>query len=303
MKSCADAFTEVNQMKVDMVSVVKKNKLLKDQNKELNKKLLNLEYHQKRNNLLFDSFEEVRSETDENCKDKILSLITKLPGSPEKDNIKIAHCQRHGRYLANKNRNIIVNFHRYGDRQFVLQNRKHLPKGIYVRRKILRPILKLALKIPCYQGKVRLQWDKLVEDGKEYSYDTLDQLPQDIKLAESCQREKENVAFPGLHSPLSNLFKCNFTVDNVEYNCTEQYIQSEKCALFDDDDPFRMMALGRKTRNYNHHLWKSRCKSIALKCNSAKFEQNSGLKYQLSQTKQKLLRRLARTIYGERVRY
>ena len=57
-----------------------------------------------------------------------------------------------------------------------------------------------------------------------------------LNVTSTCQRSDDNVMlFLGTHSPLSNLLSADLSIDNVKYNSSEQYIQSQKAMLFDDD--------------------------------------------------------------------
>lgn len=75
-----------------------------------------------------------------------------------------------------------------------------------------------------------------------------------------------------------------FFVDNVEYNCAEQYMMAEKAYLFNDLDsrqkimresnPRKQKSLGRNVKNFDHAIWRENAKSIVYKGNLAKFSQN-----------------------------
>ena len=58
-----------------------------------------------------------------------------------------------------------------------------------------------------------------------------------INLNDTCKRSDGNtLLFLGCHPPpFSNLFQSNFCIDNVMYNCVEQYHQAKKASFFDDD--------------------------------------------------------------------
>ena len=105
--------------------------------------------------------------------------------------------------------------------------------------------------------------------------------------------------FLGPHSPFSNMFSATFTVDNVEYGSTEQFIQASKAALFDDDvthsrimgeiNPFRIKKLGGKVRKFNQERWRQKDKHVAYKAVKAKFTQNPTLRNLLIETGDKLI--------------
>ena len=68
-----------------------------------------------------------------------------------------------------------------------MNNKKYLGEGIYVdceyckateeKRRILRPFLKAARKLPRYHKKCRLDGEALVLRGISYTIDKLDRLP------------------------------------------------------------------------------------------------------------------------------
>ena len=53
-------------------------------------------------------------------------------------------------------------------------------------RKLLRPVMKEAIKLEYYKGKVRLQQDKLVINNIAYRVDTLHELPKEIMVESTC---------------------------------------------------------------------------------------------------------------------
>lgn len=65
---------------------------------------------------------------------------------------------------------------------------------------------------------------------------------------------------------LSQWYMCSFAVEDVYYNCAEQYMMAEKARIFGDDDawqqimasydPMTIKKLGRKVRNFNAYVWK-----------------------------------------------
>ena len=66
-------------------------------------------------------------------------------------------------------------------------------------------------------------------------------------------------------SKLSNWSPATFTVDNITYNCGEQYMMYQKALLFDDveiaeqilnsNDPKEQQKLGRNVKNYVDEDW------------------------------------------------
>ena len=92
--------------------------------------MLDLEYRSKCNNLLFDGIAEKRDGNDTDCKNAILVAIDSIPNL-QPDQIKIARCYWLGPFHG-RDHSLIVNFESYQDHSMILNNRKHLPKGVYV---------------------------------------------------------------------------------------------------------------------------------------------------------------------------
>jgi ribA/ribD-fused uncharacterized protein len=94
--------------------------------------------------------------------------------------------------------------------------------------------------------------------------------------------------------PFSQWAKCKFTVRNVEYNCTEQYMMAQKALLFNDDaayskimaerDPRQQKKLGRTIQNFDKATWDQHRYTIVLVGNIAKFSQDADLKQILMET-------------------
>ena len=96
------------------------------------------------------------------------------------------------------------------------------------------------------------------------------------------------------HGPLSQWEESFFTLDGVEYNCTEQYMMAAKARLFEDeqtlnmimesDSPKTQKKLGRLVDGFTDDIWQedqdngySRAWNIVWSGNMAKFSQNPWL--------------------------
>lgn len=181
--------------------------------------------------------------------------------------------------------------------------REDYPAEMERRRKQLLPILRAAKMIKKYKGKCKLVRDKLVVDKKVYTVepdDNLNELPDELNPVKVSQKVDDTcLVFFGQHHPLSNFYKCQLKIDNVKYNCTEQYIQSEKCKLFDDDrahykvmnshNPYDMKSTGSRVKNYDALKWAAECQRVATNAIRSKFTQNPKLKTVLLDTVGKTL--------------
>ena len=157
-----------------------------------------------------------------------------IPGLVVSD-VRMARCHWLG-VLKRRTRLVIVNFHWYGDVETILGGCKFLPTGIYVnedlphiwneRRRVLRPIMKLATKSENFKGKCKLKWDTLYIDGNAYTVapkNNLKELPDGISPRRACEKSKtDTLAFFGLHSIYSNMHQAYLTYKNITYNTSEQ---------------------------------------------------------------------------------
>ena len=81
-------------------------------------------------------------------------------------NIPIKDVSQLGRYFVTQNQPVLVEFYHKTDVEFILSNRRELPKGVYIdkqysdetekERRKLRPILNCAHKHDDYKGKGRM---------------------------------------------------------------------------------------------------------------------------------------------------
>ena len=99
--------------------------------------------------------------------------------------------------------------------------------------------------------------------------------------------------------PFSNWYICSFTVDEINYNCLEQFMMAEKARLFGDKEVWSkivntssqkaMKALGRQVKNFDEPTWIKHRESIVKRGLLAKFAQNASMKQLLLNTGSKVL--------------
>ena len=78
-----------------------------------------------------------------------------------------------------------------------------------------------------------------------------------------------------------------FTIDNVRYNCAEQWMMASKARLFDDKESLRMIMgatdpsdqkrYGRKVRGFDEQKWSSVAYKVVLQGTLEKYRQNKEL--------------------------
>ena len=290
--------SSIKQIEKKLEQVELRNNTLENENVALRERLLEFEYRQKRNNLLFEDVSDGGDdESDIQCINKLRNLLKCIPGLDK--NFKIDKCHRvDGKFEVGKCRRILCTFNWYVDVQFILRNKKKLPAGVFVnedypeewldRRKILHPIFNAAKHMEKFKDKTHFSKDKLIIDKDSFSagpggnYNEANKL---LDIKSTCERTNENtVLFLGSLSPFSNLHYANFRIDNIQYNCAEQFIQSEKAKAFNDDvtqynimceeNPYRIKKLGSRVRGFDNEHWKKKARGTALKANRAKFGQN-----------------------------
>ena len=290
------------------------NSVLQHENSDLREKMLELEFKQRRNNLIFEGLPDSDNESDVQCISKVRNALNLIPGLDTSFRIDKCH-HIDGAFNPPKVRRVMCTLNWYVDVQFILRNRKRLPKGIFVsedypeewvnRRKILKPIFNAAKKNPKLRSKTFLSKDKLVIDGHTFTAAPVCNIGEvkqkvNIDLQTTCERsDNEKIAFLGSLSPFSNLHLASFWLNNEEYSSTEQYIQSEKAKLFDDDElhskimresnTYKIKNLGSKVRKFSRERWHKHATAITYKANYAKYAQNKTLSAVLLATKDKLL--------------
>jgi ribA/ribD-fused uncharacterized protein len=92
------------------------------------------------------------------------------------------------------------------------------------------------------------------------------------------------VFFWGSSSPFSNWYPSPFIHDDVDYNCSEQFMMAAKAKLFDDpqslkkimntNSPREQKAYGRMIKNFNQDWWMLNCIDIMVPALVNKFLQN-----------------------------
>lgn len=93
--------------------------------------------------------------------------------------------------------------------------------------------------------------------------------------------------FWGSHHPFSQWHTSEFVINEINFNCAEQYMMYQKALLFDNEDiaqqiletdvPGKQKALGRKVKGFNPIIWEANRFQIVYDANKAKFSQNEHL--------------------------
>ena len=229
--------TENKVLRTELDQVKLRNAQLNSDMVKMQDRIISLESHSRRDNLIFQGVDE---STPEDVYKKILSIFTDKLKLENAENIRIVRVHRLGKKRENTSRPrpIIVKFHWYGDRMNVVKARRNLkgsriyinedfPKEIQERRKILRPIM---MRAKTAKKEAFLNVDTLIIDGKPYTVRNLNTLPAGLSPSEVATPTIGDtiVAFYGNQSPLSNFHPAKFNVQGVDYDDSEQFYQKKK---------------------------------------------------------------------------
>ena len=231
----------------------------------LQEEVLDLEAYSRRENLLLMNISE---EKNEDCRAKVNRIFVDMGLKYE---IKLSRVHRLGKYKEDTVRPIIVRFHYAPDRERVWKSRSKLsntriiiredyPLKIEQNRQVLLPIASHARNM---KKNVNIVNDKLFVEGRKYTAQTLDSLPEELQPQNLCEKkitheDTDYLLFAGKYSPLSNWHAANFEVGGTQYNSMEQYYVQHK-ALFASEkekaeavmkmsDPVKMKKMSHKIK-------------------------------------------------------
>ncbi len=301
--------TKLKDVDTKITGMDKKITEMENGYKAMKEKMIKLECQSRRDNLLLDGIaESSTNESWDDCKEKVYDILEQKLQLENARDIKIARCHRLGpkRAGSKRPRTIIFKLHWFGDRERIWRCRSNLqgtniflsedfPEEIQLRRKKLYPYLRTARDL---NMRASLSVDRLFLDGKMYTVDTLQDLPPEVKTANSSTRRVGNyLAFFRSTSPLSN-----FHPTPVEDDEGNIFPASENCyqygkALFAGDreaaakilrakQPIEAYMIGLELKNFNKDTWHhTEANKCMYKACFAKFDQNPALKKALLDTK------------------
>ena len=283
------------------------NKINKDQ-EELKAKLISIENRTLENCLVFrglpESEYEKESETRKKIKEALKNLISSNSDEEAEQTVKnfeIRRCKRLGKYFKDRARPISVDFLRKDDTDYIMENNSQLPGGVYAdreynqeterKRKLLRPILKVARQHKDFQGRCKMDRDTLVLRGKCYTVNTIDQLPNSLSTVSVTSKSNETTfGYFGELNPLSNFHPAPFRIYDQEYHCSEQYIQEAKAKYFNDIETYDKLRntntglecklIAKQTKNFNVKKWEEVAKDICKPGIKQKFQMHAARSHQ-----------------------
>ena len=225
----------------------------------------------------------------------ILDLCNSLGITLSDRDIERAH--RLG-FSGPKDRPILVKFHHFGTRQLVWKKRnifkskdilvlEDFPSEVLQRRRVFSPVIKAAYASQG-QYKAKLNVDKLIVNGIQYTTKDLHKLPDELHPSVLTTVKRGNIiAFFSRSSMLSNHYPAPFVKDGVQFHTSEQYLMFKKAKHFNDEvtaaailsskDPVHAKQLGKKVSNFCSSDWNKVRDAHMLTALEQKFRQNDTL--------------------------
>ena len=239
---------ENEQLRNNCNMIKHENEILKTRIEKIERKLIT-------NNVILHGIEDQAWELKDITREKALTAISTLAnGKTAKDKLDIVRkigfkdIRRIGNYNSQCLRAILVEFEKKASTDFLLENKKGLPKGVYAdqeytpdvenERRKLCPILHKAKTLPDYDYKMKskLEGRRLIIKGKYYTSKNFHLLQEPLTRYNVSSKEDDNhIGFFGELNPFSNFHDALFTVDSITYHSSEQFIQYKKAKFFTDD--------------------------------------------------------------------
>lgn len=298
----------IQNIQRELIILKHNNIRLHDENLKLKQQTNMNEAYSRRKNLVIRGIPELNDDVDTTSDDlsrKFFIEQMKIENN-KVDQMRFVCTHRMGKRAQFYPRPIIVRFCEFSDRQCVWEARKNLgstqfsinenyPQEVEYNRRKLYPLYKLAKSTVTYRGKVSLRGDVLVINSKDYTVDTIGNLPDEIHPRHLCYKSDNNTfAFGGLYSEYcnySNWKTVNFTYDNTQFTSSEQAYMHTKAIKSNDtesavkilgtDSPKEVKRLGGEVSGLNVHSWNKIKGDIMLDILRCKFGQNPNLKQEL----------------------
>ena len=189
-------------------------------------------------NIILQGIPDVVWEPSETTKEKVLSAIAHtISGNSHEDKmeqarrIPIKDIRRKWKFTALRTRPVVVEFYHKSDAKFLISNRTHVPKGVYVDKEYseetehiqrkLRPVLTAACKSENYKGKCRMDGSTLVIKGRNYTLSNLHSLLSEINGFHATSKtdiDKNVIGFFWELNPLSNFHPAPFRINGNSYH-------------------------------------------------------------------------------------
>ena len=275
---------------------------LAEENKRLDAKYTKLDCLSRKNNLKIWGILEEDKETKYDIKRKVMNLLKEYGVNINARDIGEVH--RLGAKRPRTVRGTLVHFFHYEDKDLTLSRGKQMffdygvrlendfPVEIDDNRKELKPILQAALRYRNETGgrkyNAYLSTDKLHINGRQFTVENTDTLPEELKLENISTPQKKGItAFFSKHSPLSNHFPSEQKIEGLDYTTNEQYYMHQKALVFGDyttaedvlkvHNPVTQKTMCKKIDRLDQAAWHNKREEIMRTGLKAKFEQNPEL--------------------------
>ena len=315
--------SQISELESRLTNYELKCNALERENKVLHERVISIESHSRRDNLLLDGIPESPAGIQEDCL-KIVKEVLQNKLELDVTRIDIVRCHRKGfrknpqneRNSMEKPRPIIFNLHNYNDRQTIWESRFKLkntkiflnedfPHEINQRRKTLFPIMKAAKK---QEKDAFLSVDKLHIVSKDSSsmhkshlvvtVDSLHKLPRELDSKfVTTSRANDCFAFFGELCPISNFHPAPISYKGKTFKTSEHVYQY--CKAEDSNDQIAMRnILASQTpleakrigdRVIPSSTWDTVKENIMASTLRAKFSQNPTLKSFLLEIQEKTI--------------
>ena len=305
------------EIKEDNSSITEQYNKIQREHYQMKRKINRIEERLLENNIIIHGITEGPWEKEPALKEKIVAAMAETVDDDDPaeqlssaKTITIERCKRLGKFVDGKNRPISMTLLKHSHVEFLLENKKYLPEGVYIdreytkevenNRRTLRPILKAARAKEEYFRKCKLEGDTLIIKGTRYNVSTIHKLPENLNgFNITTETDDETLAFFGELNPLSNFHRCTFNIENHKFHSSEQFIQHAKATHFKDnrtaqrildaDTALETKKLGRDVTGFNSKEWSRVMEDKCYPGIKAKFEQNRGFLNLLLSTGRKTL--------------
>jgi ribA/ribD-fused uncharacterized protein len=301
---------KVQSLEKDLSSINNHNRRLENELGVCKDKLLRMEAHSRRDNLLIEGVKDKDKENYADTEMKVHRIFKDILKCEDFESKNIVRAHRLGQYNdhSKRPRVIIVKFHHYKTREDIWSKRTMLkdsglwlkedyPREMVERRQVLLPIYKEAKRL---KMNAKFNVDKLFVDGKEITLDNLQTLPIELsqETINSPIINEEVQAFFREPSPFSNFHTANFELNGLKYKNSEQYLFHMKADLANDKTSMTAIMSAKSPQDVkrigekiviNPVDWRAECKNIMYKGCKAKFSQNPRLAQYLLDTQERVL--------------
>ena len=137
----------------------------------------------------------------------------------------------------------------------------------------MKPILRKAKQLEDYQSKSKLEGNQLIIKECSYTTQNLNHLLETLNSFASTSKTNSNsIGFFGELNVFSNFHPANFTLHDITFHLSEQYIQYQKSKLFRDaetcrcilnsEDALEAKKIARDINGFDYREWKEKAREL-----------------------------------------